>query len=91
MASATGVACDEVGQGEDGGQVTATRAMARMWAVAAAVVVVAVAAAAAAALLMMFPASTFLFSIFLRRTTGLSVLAGMSCQNVNCGFLFEQS
>jgi hypothetical protein len=91
MALATGVACNKEGEGKDGGQATATRAMATMWAAAAAVGM----AAAAAALLMLFPVSKFLFSFFskgaLQTTRSPSVLAGRFRQNVSCGFLFKQS
>jgi hypothetical protein len=65
MALVMGVVCDKEGEGMDGGQVMATRAMATMWAVA---VTAAVMVVAAAALLMMFPVSNFLFSIFLPRS-----------------------
>ncbi len=65
MVLVTGVVCNKEGEGKDGRQATATRAMVTMWAAAAAVAM----AAAAAALLMMFPASKCLFSIFLRRSS----------------------
>jgi hypothetical protein len=45
MALATSVACDKEGEGKDGGQAMATRAMAMMWAVVAAAAMVAVVAA----------------------------------------------